>query len=77
MRARSRVVLDSLEEVATHRFDRLAPDGLHTSVYLRLGQEPADEMTVEARLWVIDFRPGLGFPPRREYRLVNAVRVGP
>jgi hypothetical protein len=76
-RARFRVVLDSLQDVATHSFDCLAPDELHASVYLRLGQEAADAMTVEARLWVIDFPPGLGFPSLREYRLVNAVRVRP
>src|SRR5262249_10509481 len=74
-RARFRVVLDSLEDGVTHSFDCRAPDGVHASVYLRLGQEPADGMTVEARLWVIEFPPGLGFPPLREYRLVDAVRV--
>jgi hypothetical protein len=74
-RARFRVALDSLEDVATHSFDCAAPAGLHASVYMRPGQEPADEMTVEARLWVIDFPPGFGLPGFREYRLVDAVRL--
>ena len=63
--------------MATHSFDCLAPPGLAAGVYLRLGQEAADEMVVEGRLWVIDFPPGLGFPPLREYRVVDAVRVRP
>jgi hypothetical protein len=63
--------------VATHSFDCLAPPGLAAGVYLRLGQAAADEMVVEGRLWVIDFPPGLGFPPLREYRVVDAVRVRP
>jgi hypothetical protein len=76
-RARFRVILVSLEDGLTHSWDCVAPAGLHASMFLRLGQEAADAMTVEARLWVIDFPPGLGFPPLREYRLVDAVRVGP
>ena len=75
-RARFRVVLGSLEDVATHSFDCVAPDGTHASVYLRLGQEAAASMVVEGRLWVIDHAPGLGFPPWRECRVVDAVRVG-
>jgi hypothetical protein len=74
-RARFRVVLDSLEDFATHSWDCQAPAGMHATVFLRLGQEPADAMTVEAKLWVIEFPPGLGFPPLREYRLLDAVRV--
>jgi hypothetical protein len=60
-RARFRVVLDSLEDDATHSWDCVAPDGLHASVFLLAGEEAADEMTVEARLVVIDHRPGFGF----------------
>jgi hypothetical protein len=76
-RAQFQVSLDSLEDVATHSFDCLAPPGLAAGVYLRLGQEAADSMLVEGRLWVIDHAPGFGFSPLREYRLVDAVRVGP
>jgi hypothetical protein len=76
-RARFRMVLDSLEDEANHNFDCVAAAGMHASVLQRLGQEAADAMPVEAKLWVIDFPPGLGFPPLREYPLVDAVRVGP
>jgi hypothetical protein len=72
-RARFRVVLDSTGEDS---FDCVAPDGLHATVYLLPDQEPADEMVVEARLKVIDHPPGFGFPALREYRLLDALRVG-
>jgi hypothetical protein len=72
-RARFRVALDSSGEDS---FDCLAPDGLHASVYLVPDQEPADEMVVEARLKVIDHPASFGFPALREYRLLDAVRVG-
>jgi hypothetical protein len=74
-RARFLVTLDSLEHVLTHSYDCLAPPGLAAGVYLRLGQEAADSMVVEGRLWVIDHAPGLGFPPLRECRVVDAVRL--
>jgi hypothetical protein len=45
-------------------------------VFLLAGREAADEMTVEARLKVIDHPLGFGFPALREYRLLDAVRVG-
>jgi hypothetical protein len=45
-RARFHVVLDSLEDEATHSFDCLAPAGLYASVFLLAGEEAADEMTV-------------------------------
>jgi hypothetical protein len=75
-RARFRVVLDSAEDFVDHSWDCLAPDGLHATVYLRPDQEAADMMTVEARLVIIDYPAGFGFPPLREYRLRSAVRVG-
>jgi hypothetical protein len=74
-RARFRVALDSAED--NNCFDCLAPPGLHASVCLLPGQEAADDdMTVEATLVIIDHPPGFGFPPLREYRLLDAVRVG-
>jgi hypothetical protein len=72
-RARFRVSLDS--EGEDNAYDCLAPDGLHASVFLLTGEE-ADDMTVEATLVIIDHPPGFGFPPLREYRLVDAVRGG-
>jgi hypothetical protein len=60
------VALDSLEDVATHRFDCLAPAGLFAGVFLLAGQEADDDMTVEARLVVIDWPPGFGCPRFRE-----------
>jgi hypothetical protein len=72
-RARFRVVLDSTGEDS---FDCVAPDGLHATVYLLPDQEPADEMTVEARLKIINHPASFGFPALREYRLLDAVRVG-
>jgi hypothetical protein len=74
-RARYRVVLDFLEDEATHSWDCLAPDGLHASVFWMPDQEAADMMTVEARLVIIDHPAGWGFGPLREYRLRDAVRV--
>jgi hypothetical protein len=75
-RARYRVVLDSLEDFATHSFDCVAPEGLHATVFLLADQEAADEMTVEARLVIIDYPAAVGFAALREYRLRDAVRVG-
>jgi hypothetical protein len=49
---------------------------LHVSVFLLSDQKAADMMTVEARLVVIDHPAGWGFPPLRDYRVVDAVRVG-
>jgi hypothetical protein len=75
-RARFRVSLDSTQD--NNCFDCVAPGGLHASVCLVAGQEAADDdMTVEATLVIIDHPPGFGFPALREYRLVDAVRVGP
>jgi hypothetical protein len=69
------VSLDSAED--NNCFDCVAPDGLHASVCLLAGQEAADDMTVKATPVIIDHPPGFGLPPLREYRLVDAVRVGP
>jgi hypothetical protein len=74
-RAGFRVVLDSSEDFADHSFDCLAPDGLHATMYLLPDQEAADVMTVEARLVIIDYPASWGFPPLREYRVRDAVRV--
>jgi hypothetical protein len=73
-RARFRVTLDSTGDDS---FDVLAPLGLHATVYLAPDQEPADEMTVVARLVIIDHPASWGFAALREYRLVEAVRVWP
>jgi hypothetical protein len=71
---RFRVVLDSTGD---DRFDCLAPDGLHATVYLVPNQEVADMMVVEARLVIIDHPASWAFAALREYRLVEAVRVWP
>jgi hypothetical protein len=71
-RWRFRVALDSLEDDATHSYDCVAPDGLLAGVFLPAGQEAADDMTVEARLVIIDWPPGFGLPGFREYRLLDA-----
>jgi hypothetical protein len=40
-RARFRVTVDSLEDIATHSFDCVKPAEFHASVYLMTGQEIA------------------------------------
>jgi hypothetical protein len=78
-RARFRISLDSAEEQDGKytAYDCLAPDGLIAGVWLLPGQEVRDEMTVEARLVVIDHRAAWGFPALREYRLMDAMACRP
>jgi hypothetical protein len=83
-RARFRVVLDSTaDHEGKHTlYDCLPPAGVEATVWLLPGQEARDEMTVEARLAIIDHKTwiapdGTVFPGFREYRLADAVRALP
>jgi hypothetical protein len=46
-------------------------------MWLLPGQEAQDEMTVEARLVIVNHRAGWGFPALRESRLMDAVACRP
>jgi hypothetical protein len=82
--ARFRIVLTSGEdqEGKYTLYDCLEPREVGATVWLLPGQEPTEQMTVEARLVVIDHKTwtapdGTVFPGFREYRLADAVRVLP
>jgi hypothetical protein len=57
-RSRFRVTLDSLADESTYSPDCQAPAELFPRVSLPAGQEDAHDITVEARLVVLDWPPG-------------------